>query len=272
MASDSRLPEYDRPPVTEVALTVTFERAAEFGALDLAALAKRWEDILPRAEEEPLLPHMGYRSDDDFLEAMFGIEETANYPPRLWLQNDSGNQVVQIQYDRLVVNWLKGDDAKEDYPRYTKIRARLVDSWKRLIDACVELGSDEPVPHLCEVKYINHLGSEQGWSHPRDTERLIRVWSGLEEGSFLPQDHLSLFSFHCHFPEQRAGSLTIDGMCSGDPEGETSMELCLTARGYALEEDFDSALDFMDYGRRWIVEGFTDITTETAHEIWGRTR
>lgn len=269
MSNQGGLPEYDRPPVVEVALAVEFKHSIDIRSLDLGLLASAWSDLLPRAEERPLQSQTGYTHDDELLDTLFGIEETASYPPRLWMQNGAGDQVVQIQHDRLVVNWLKGEGR---YPRYVSIRDRLCDSWERLGGVCNELGLDEPIPYLCEAQYINQLGSDQGWSSPEDTARLITLWRGLEDGGYLPRDHLSSFTFHCHFPDQRDGSLTIDGFCSGDPEGEMKMTMNLTAHGRALSEDFESALQFMDCAHRWIVEGFTAVTTEYAHDIWGRTR
>ena len=269
LANQGGLPEYGRPPVVEVALAIEFKHAIEFRSLDLVPLTIAWSDLLPHAKERPLQSRKGYMHDDEFLDALFGIEKTASYPPRLWMQNDAGDQVVQIQHDRLVVNWLKGEG---QYPRYVTIRDRLCDSWERLAGVCEELGLDEPIPNLCEAQYINQLGPEQGWNSPEDTSRLIALWRGLEDGGYLPRDYLSSFSFHCHFPDQREGSLTIDGFCSGGQEAEMKMTMHLTAHGRALSEDFESALEFMDYAHRWIVEGFTAVTTENAHDIWERKR
>ena len=269
MADQSQPPEYGQPPVVEVALAVEFKQSVNFSALDLGRLANAWKDTLPSAEERPLLPRMGLPSED-LLDTLFEIEETANNPPRLWLQNDTGDHVVQIQHDRLVVNWRKGDHGGE-YPRYETIRESMRNSWQRLTIECAELGHDEPMPFLCEVQYINHLGAEQGWNSPQDTARLIVPWRGMGDDDFLPHDHLSGFSLHCHFPEERDGWLTIDGWTSDDSETKM-MALSLTSRGRALSENLDSALDFMDTAHVWIVRGFTAVTTSEAHKIWRRTR
>lgn len=269
MADQSLLPEYDQPPVVEVALAVEFKQSVNFSALALGRLADAWEDILPRAEERPLLPKMGLPAED-LLDTLFEIEETASNPPRLWLQNDTGDHVAQIQHDRLVVNWRKGDLGGE-YPRYETIRESMRDSWRRLTTACVELGHDEPIPFLCEVQYINHLGAEQGWNSAQDTARLIVPWRGMGDDDFLPQDYLNQFSLHCHFPKERDGWLTIDGWTSDHSETK-KMTMSLTSRGRALSENLDSALEFMDLAHVWIVRGFTAVTTQEAHKIWRRTR
>ncbi len=270
MADQNLLPEYDKPPVVEVALAIEFKQSVNFSALDLGRLAAAWEDTLPHAKERPLLPRMGLPPSEGLLDTLFEIEETASNPPRLWLQNESGDHVVQIQHDRLVVNWRKGDLGGE-YPRYVTIRKSMQDSWHRLAAECAKLGHNEPIPFLCEVQYINHLGEKQGWNSPKDTPRLIVPWSGMGDDEFLPQDHLSGFGLHCHFPEERDGWLTIDGWTSDLPES-IMMALSLTSRGRALSEDLDSALDFMDAAHVWIVRGFTAVTTKEAHQLWRRTQ
>ena len=267
MSDQNPLPDYDQPPVVEVALAIEFKQSVNFGALDLGQFATAWEDILPCAEERPLLPPMGLPAED-LLDTLFEIEETASNPPRLWLQNDSGDRVTQIQHDRLVVNWRKGASELE-YPRYGTIRESMQTSWHRLTAECAKLGHNEPVPFLCEVQYINHFGENQGWNSPQSTARLIVPWRGMGDDAFLPQNHLSSFGLHCHFPEERDGWLTIDGWTSDSPESKM-MTLSLTSRGRALSEDLDSALNFMDTAHVWIVRGFTAVTTSEAHKLWRR--
>lgn len=269
MVEQSPLPEYARPPVIEVALAVEFEQSVNFSALDLARLAAAWADTMPNVEERPLLSRMGFPAED-LLDTLFEIEETASKPPRLWLQNETGDRVVQIQHDRLVVNWRKGQ-LSEPYPRYKAIREMLQDAWQRLIAVCADLGRDEPKPSLCEIQYINHLGPEQGWNSPQDTERLIVPWNGVEDDRLLPSDHLCAFHLHCHFPEDREGWLEIDGW-TGSGSETRAMTLNLTSRGRALSENLESALDFLDVAHVWIVRGFTAVTTSEAHAIWRRTR
>ena len=272
----SRLPEYDRPPVVEVALAVEFEQAIAFRSLDLGRIADAWADSLPRAEERPMLPRMESPDDelvDDLLDTLFDIEEPVR-PPRLWLQNDEGDQVVQVQRDRLVVNWRK--EGSGDYPRYKIVRDRLQDAWHRLVGVCSDLGYDTPIPELCEIQYINHIGMDQGWSSPQDTAKLIVPWRGIKNPSYIPSNHLCQFSLHCHFPEDREGWLNVDGWTTSTPTDEDPnamrMVLNLTSRGHALSEDFDSALDFFDVAHVWIVQGFTAITSPDAHDTWRRSQ
>ncbi len=271
---DNSLPAYGMPPVVEVALAVEFEQSIGFRSLDLGRLADAWGDGWPLVEERPTLPSM--ESDDgdvldSFLNALAG---TAEPPDRLWMQNREGDQVVQLQHNRLVVNWRKGD-AGDEYPRYGTVQKQLQDAWQRLLSTCKRLDLDVPVPSLCELQYVNHMDSVYGWNSSIDTAVLTVPWSGLGESEFFDADHLSQFSVHCHFPDDREGWLTIDCWTShsspSDLDGDSPlMVLKLTARGEAEPKDFKGALDFFDVAHRWIVEGFTHITTPEAHKIWKR--
>ena len=274
MVDQVALPEYERPPVVEVALAIEFEQAVGFRSLDLGRLAAAWADSLPRADERPLLPRMESPDDDlvdDLLDALFDVEEPV-VPPRLWLQNDVGDQVVQIQRDRLVVNWRK--EGSSGYPRYKIVRDRLQDAWRRLLCVCNDLNYDAPIPDLCEIQYINNISMDQGWNSPQDTAKLIVPWQGIDDKGYFPSNHLCQFSLHCHFPEDREGWLNIDGWTTSAPTDDDPnamrMVFNLTSRGHALSDDFESALDFFDMAHVWIVQGFTSITSLEAHDIWGR--
>jgi hypothetical protein len=48
------------------------------------------------------------------------------------------------------------------------------------------------------------------------------------------------------------------------------VQLRLTARGLPDGQDLDGVLAWMDLGREWIVRGFADITSPSAHALWER--
>ena len=52
-------------------------------------------------------------------------EETET--PRLWLMNEQGSQLLQLQQDRLVVNWRRLP-SDIPYPHYESIREFLVEA------------------------------------------------------------------------------------------------------------------------------------------------
>ena len=128
---DRGLPEYARPPVVEVALAIQLDAAIGYRSLDLAGIASHWAKEYPNVEERTPLPMMGFDSDTPDV-TLDVSDETET--PRLWLQNNAGDRVVQLQQDRIVVNWKQGSNDKT-YPRYTSIREALLDAWQRMTTA-----------------------------------------------------------------------------------------------------------------------------------------
>ena len=253
--------------MVEVALAIQLEGSIGFRSLDLAVLADRWVDDFPSAEERAPLPMMGPDPDDP--EVSLEVSDEAQ-TPRLWLQNEAGNRVLQLQQDRIVVNWQKGG-SDDTYPRYATIRESLVDAWGRLNQAMDDLQLNVPPPSICEVLYVNHLGADQGWRSADDTAALIAPWAGTMSDGFLPENPHKGFLLHYHLPDRR-GWLNIDAWTTDARSDERLMVLTLVSRGSASSPDLDGALDFMDSAHAWIVRGFTSVTTMEAHKQWRRTR
>ena len=260
-------PEYGLPPVVEVALAIQLEGSIGFRSLDLATIVARWADQLPDVQERAPLPMMGHGPED--AEVTLEVSDETQ-TPRLWLQNEAGNRVLQLQQDRVVVNWQKGG-TDDPYPRYASIRESLVEAWGRLMAVVSDMGLVMPPPSICEVLYVNHLGASQGWRTAVDTAALIAPWAGAMSDDFLPEDRHEGFLMHFHLPEGR-GWLDIDGWTTDARGAERMMVLTLASRGRALTPDLDGALDFMDLAHEWIVRGFTSVTTSDGHRQWRRTR
>ena len=263
---DQPLPEYGRPPVVEVALAVQMDDVIGFRSLDMGALAAAWADDFPVVEERVPLPMMTPGWDDPEMSLEVGGEAQT---PRLWLQNEVGNRVVQLQQDRLAVNWQKGE-SDDLYPRYASIREALVEAWDRLDRVADDLSLTLPRPEVCEVLYVNHLGADQGWRSAEDTATLIAARSGAMSDGFLPANPHEGLLLHYHLPDGR-GWLNIDGWTTDAHSDERIMVLTLVSRGSASSPTLDGALDFMDLAHEWIVRGFTSVTTVEAHRRWRRT-
>jgi len=47
--------------------------------------------------------------------------------------------------------------------------------------------------------------------------------------------------------------------------------LTLSAKGRPTGSSVEDILAWLDRGREWVVRGFAALTTEAAHDHWGRT-
>ena len=193
-------------------------------------------------------------------------EETET--PRLWLMNEPGSQLLQLQQDRLVVNWRRLP-SDIPYPHYDSIREFLVEAWNRLTAVVHDLGRTVPEPSICEVQYVNHLDKHSGWRSVGDTAAVVAPWSGSMSDGFLPPAREAGLSLLFELPDGR-GWLAVDGRSGQLAHGRRAMTLNLISRGRAASPDLAGALDFMDLAHEWIVRGFTSITTAKAHKHWRR--
>ncbi|MCY3862490.1 MAG: TIGR04255 family protein [bacterium] len=253
----SELPDFERPPVIEVALSVQFEESLDIQASGEDVLAAAWPDY--DLEMRPVLTTMGLepgaydRPDDEAGDR------------RLWLSNPGGSRVIQVQHDRLAVHWTQ-EDSEEIYPRFASLREFFVEAWHRLNDAV----DDQLVPGICQVLYVNHIGAESGWQGPEDTPEILAPWGGIMSDDFLPEPGIAATYLHFHIPDPgewldiQAGPVGVDD--------RSVLAVYLAARGIAASPDLEGVLEFMDLAHEWIVRGFASFTTPSAHKTWGRNR
>ncbi|MDE0118156.1 MAG: TIGR04255 family protein [bacterium] len=266
MAQVGAFPAYDQPPVAEVALAIQLESAIGFRSFQLGQIAENWTSELPIVQERPALPPMVIQPEAPSLALhVSGEAET----PRLWLMSEAGDRLVQIQQDRLVVNWRKLP-IDTPYPHYSAIREFLVDTWQKLGRTTERMGLVVPQPSVCEVVYVNHIGVESDWNSAADTSTVIAPWSGLMSDDFLPPVSQAGFFLRYQLPDGY-GWLTIDGQSVSVNNNEDQFVVNMVSRGPAISPDLNGALGFMDIAHEWIVRGFTSVTTPEAHEAWRRT-
>ena len=256
------LPDFARPPVVEVALATQLAEPLGFDAEDVRGLASAWADDLPDVSLRPVLPSL-HTDPDDFEEP----DDAARL--RLWMASDSDNRVVQLQPDRLTVNWKKGDPG-ETYPRFANLREFFVESWRRLTALAEQSKFPEPKPTICQVMYVNHIGATHGWTNTDDTSTILAPWSGSRSDDFLPAPYIAATYQHFHLPDPGRWLDVEAGPMRTDDE-ERVLAIYLTCRGDAATPDLDGALGVMDLAHEWIVRGFTSVTTSEAHAIWERT-
>ena len=261
------LPDYAQPPVVEVALAIQFKSAIGYRSLDLAKFAEHWSETLPKALERPPLGPMAAEFESPAV-ALRLSEETET--PRLWLLDEKESRVLQLQQDRLVVNWRKlPSDAP--YPHYESIRGFLVEAWGQMTSVLHDLGHSVPEPSICEVLYVNHLDERSGWGSVSDTSEIIAPWGGSMSDDFLPAAREAAFSLLFELPDG-GGQLAVNGGSGQLDNGRKAMTLHLISRGRAVSPDLEGALDFMDLAHEWIVRGLTSFTTPEVQKRWHRTK
>ncbi|MPZ24160.1 MAG: TIGR04255 family protein [Dehalococcoidia bacterium] len=272
MNRPASLPDFDNPPVVEVALSVQFERLSQ---LRSAHLGLFWRDLgvgFPRVEEHGPLDAAMEQFPDIPQAPIFNLRVAPGIPtPRVWFLDASGNELIQIQQDRFVHNWRKVGE-RDQYPRYERIRSRFVDELQSFERFLAEYDLGKLTPNQCEVTYVNHIELGEGWERFGQIDNVLKMLQSPDY-AFLPEPEDVRLGVR-YVMEDMANPIGRLYM-SLEPRltAESSrpiLYLSLTARGRPQSPDLDSALLFMDRGREWIVRGFADITTASMHAAWGR--
>lgn len=255
----------------------------QFGGdtVDLEALglfAHRVRADLPVRQQQPIVPPMAEVFDQipqpGTIEILFDAPMTL---PRAWFLSKDGVQLVQVQHDRLTLNWREFDPSVT-YPRYEALRARLSDLLTTLRECVGEAGKEVSI-NLCEVTYVNpieHIGPRVDEGHV-DLAKIINRVRPRPRGAFLPEAEDAQLQARWRIPAEElgrhgvpAGRLYLAASPGLKPPTNTPIYMInLTSRVIPSSGDPRSALNALDVGHKWVVLGFKDLTTPRMHRMWG---
>jgi uncharacterized protein (TIGR04255 family) len=253
-----------------------FEPINELHAGRLGLLWEAYRDRYPRVEQQP--PLSPIREQFETKVARIGFTIEGSFPmfpmPRLWFLNEDGTRLVQVQRDHFIVNWRKLDTQTE-YPRYHSIRDTLVEEFSRFQKFLHQQDLALTAIVQTELTYVNHIDARQPNGSRKPLSQIVRIWTGENPSGKLPQFEEA--SFHARY-------VMRDG---DDPVGRLHINLepqlyvrdnapvyalTLIARSAPPSPDLDGALASLERSHGAIVEGFTEITTDEMHKVWGRTQ
>jgi uncharacterized protein (TIGR04255 family) len=271
-AASVGLPEYDRPPVVEVALGVQFQPIVKFRAPHVGLLWQEWRDEYPILDEVPPL--------DPAVEREGPVPGTTfqitAIPPmlRYWFLNEDGSRLLQVQRDRVILNWRKVPMGPQTYPRYGTLREEFVRRLGQFADFLSAHSLGELAMTQAELNYINSLPVGRGFERPGELDRVLRTLASVEENSALANPEEVRIS-QVHRIDSEAGAparcyiVLEPGQITAE---EQSYLLTLTVRGRPFGEGVPETMKFLDFGHDEIVRRFTEATTDAMHVLWGRTR
>jgi len=270
------LPDFERPPVVEVALSVQFEPIPGLTSAHLGMLWGRYRDRYPTCREqaalEPVNETFGQKRKPG--PRVKFISNPAS-DVRLWFLNDDETKLVQVQRNRFIHNWRKVD-FKTEYPRYPCLRESFQHELELFRAFLVDEELPDIQPNQCEVTYVNHIEQSGVWDHHGQLDRVIKYWCGQGLDDIGPEPEN--VSFHTryilHDHEGKSQGRLHIGLESvyRSVDDAPVFALKLITRGMPESPQISSVLDFMDQGRKYIVRSFASITTPELHSVWGRNK
>jgi uncharacterized protein (TIGR04255 family) len=269
----SDLPNFDRPPIDEVAITVQLVEPIP-GFTD-AHVGLYWQSIktdYPRAE-----PQMRLEPFIETLEEAAPVTRTLQIPlgpvgGRTWLISQDDIYIIQVQNNRFIRNWRR---RTEPYPHFEP----LVEGFWEALNGFRAVLHDEdlhlPPVQQVEVTYINWV-PDMGIAEFLNVARSAEIDVGGVDRLPIDQTWASRYSVRAADGGMYARLHAQCNPAIRPPSGEQlqpeyGTQFAFTFVAPALGNMDDAAVDerFMR-ARDVIVRAFTALTTERAHDVWGR--
>ena len=274
-ANAGPLPEFRNPPVHEVAIAVAFEPLQGYTS---AHAGLYWQQVLERfdhaQDKQPIVipPELEIPNPMEEQKVSLGKKLPV---PRIWLLSKDDTEMIQVQHDTYVQNWRKLK-AHQTYPRYGHMRRQFEEGFKNFVSFAEQSHFGSPQPLRCELTYVNHVDVGDELNSFGQLEKVLHTSSPLRSQSFLPEPEYTQSSARFPIRDQNGhfmGRLTVETRPAVNrTDKKRIFALTLTARGNPISASVEGVLAFLDIGHKWIVHGFTDLTTEQMHKVWGRTK
>ncbi len=238
--------KFDKPPVTEVVFGVTFSLAQPMRTVDFGAYWQSVQADFPEVREQP--PVQQSIEPRDGVDSILISYEVQPLPPlrRMWFISADGRTLLQLQEDRLMLNWRKlPGDRDAVYPGNDVLMPmfwKYWDGFERFL-AMSPLGP--PTVLQVEHSYINAITGISNIS--RDLgDILVDHQRDNELKRFLPKADRFNWVTSYSLPDN-AGRLHVTAQSAKLAEtSELIVRLELMARGLPSATDRSSLVAWFD--------------------------
>ncbi len=260
--TDALSPEFDSPPVEEVALAAYFQPISGLRSTHLNALHELWRGDYPEIEELPPAPPIPDVVGPHRPEIKLEIINTPAY--RYMFKSADGGQLIQVQRDRIVHNWRKVHPSDE-YPRYKNLLPRFLRAYDQFVRYADESNIGPVRPLKSEVLYVNLID---------DSQTVLAPWSGRFTNDFLGKPEVLAaemrFVMRDDDGAHRGHLFVTTSPAIHQETGEPRFILQLMARGDTTPPSREGVESFLDLGHKWIINGFVSATKTQMHKTWGK--
>jgi len=262
------LPSYRKPPVIETVLAIEFTPLDDWLISHFGLFLADNQETFSRFEAKTELPP----SIESFTDQQHSSEpkiQLVDAPEvRGWYLSADDREVVQIQKDRFIFNWRKGE-SESGYPRYDHyLKPQFVTHYEKFTEFLAKQQITTPVVQQCEVTYVNHIPRGEAWKTPEDWRRVFTVFGKTSERKFLPKAEGCNFAITYLLPEKQGRLRVSVTSVVRTKDGKEVLQFNVAARIKPKGSGVDDLLQSFDLGREWVVRGFTDLTTYQMHQAW----
>ncbi|WP_162260127.1 TIGR04255 family protein [Bosea sp. Root670] len=270
VARPEHLPEFQNPPLDEVVIGIQFEPNAAYQQIFAGEVWGLFRDRFPKVEEKPpLQPVFETFGPPTPPQQNLQLFSGASHD-RFWFLTNEGEELLQFQHDRFLHNWRRRGNVNLVYPRFEPMLDKFAGECKEIEDYFNSLEKGPLAINQCELSYINILrGSLPTFAEGAKWLRFLDASNVGATDDFnvvfrkvIERNGGPIGRLYCN-----AASAVV---ASADGGAEQAIRFDLTVRGVPAEPSLGGALEFMRIARDIIVQKFATLTTDSAHEAWGR--
>jgi uncharacterized protein (TIGR04255 family) len=259
-----------------VALGAQFDVIPGFLTPHVGLVWQRFRQDFPLLEEQAPLPPVfeTFGPNPQFIPGMSFQFATAPETPRVFFINQTRTELLQVQKDRFFHNWRK-IGVVDEYPRFERMLETFKAGFASFTEAISIQGLGPVIPNQCEVTYINQIPVPPDGSLSDLTDDLFGQHTGSLALQDLgkPEDLRFLLRYVMRDAEGKPiGRLIASAEPARRIDGQTIVQLTLTARGRPITPDESGIVDFLNKGRTSVVKGFAHLTGPKMHKNWERTQ
>lgn len=253
-------PSFRKPPVIEVSFGMQFARLEQWQTRYFGDFWNQVKTSFPvSADAAPL----------EVVNVGLPKLEMSFLPPlrRVLFYSEDQSTLLQVQDNRFHLNWRK-IRAEDTYPRFARVFA-LFKEWLAVYrDFAKEKDLGEVNPQRYELTYINHIDTAGDFSRALEENVKLFNWTRVAPKYLsAPKTVGAVWQFDM---KDGLGTMNANLTHARNAEGNDLLVLGLNCVGEKVET---VTLDqWFEAAHRSIVFGFTDLTTEEAHHLWGRER
>lgn len=191
-----------------------------------------------------------------------------NWLPRVWFLSEDNGMLVQVQQDRLYVNW-RATDREPTYPRFPAVKNEFDRVWSLFVGRMAQLTGAPPVPVRVEVSYTNFISNGEAVRSTADLSRVLKVFHWAEDHKYLsPPSGIAL---NMTFPlRSGAGNLRVRA-ATAERANDRARGLHLELQVVAAISNVGQSIDeLIEEGHQTIIHAFEDLTTAEMQDNWIR--
>jgi uncharacterized protein (TIGR04255 family) len=262
-------PNFDKAPLIEVALSFQFQPLLQFTSAHAGEFWQRIKAEFPNAQEQPPLPSINEffgRAHSGAGASSFGIN--FGFPGvRNWFTSSDGTYLLQLQKDRIALNWRK-NPSNSIYPRYPTIKDKFITYLQIFRSYVDQSGLGSVTIDMSEVSYINQWPLEVDQNFGDKLGNWLKL--APKNVASLEMEHATISAQYLvrGATNQPVGRLYVSVSPVLAITGQYGVNLELVCRVIPFDLGPNMEFSSLDLAREKVVTTFEQITSDSAQRFW----